>query len=85
MKKYHTIEKATVEDGVLHLHVDGKEVRKSLAELSSAFREASLLELETFEITPSGYGLHWPLLDEDISVDGLLGVVHSREDTCQTV
>ena len=29
-----------------------------------------------FEISPSGYGIHWPLLDEDLSIDGLLGVVH---------
>jgi hypothetical protein len=23
-----------------------------------------------------GYGIHWPLIDEDISIDGLLEVIH---------
>jgi len=31
------------------------------------------------EISPSGYGIHWPLLDEDLSVDGLLGIIHAPE------
>ena len=29
-----------------------------------------------YEISPSGYGIHWPALDEDLSIDGLLGIVH---------
>jgi hypothetical protein len=24
------------------------------------------------ELSPGGYGIHWPLLDEDLSVSGLL-------------
>jgi Protein of unknown function (DUF2442) len=24
------------------------------------------------ELSPGGYGIHWPLLDEDLSVNGLL-------------
>jgi hypothetical protein len=35
------------------------------------------LDRTNFEISSSGYGIHWPLLDEDISVDGLLGIVHA--------
>jgi hypothetical protein len=26
----------------------------------------------TAELSPGGYGIHWPLLDEDLSVAGLL-------------
>ena len=29
--------------------------------------------LTKFEISTFGYGIHWPLLDEDMSIDGLLG------------
>lgn len=29
-------------------------------------------ERENFEISGSGYGVHWPDLDEDIAVEGLL-------------
>ncbi|HLP45614.1 MAG TPA: DUF2442 domain-containing protein, partial [Candidatus Kapabacteria bacterium] len=33
---------------------------------------ASPLERNTFEISPSGYGVHWPVIDEDLSIPGLL-------------
>ncbi len=26
----------------------------------------------TAELSPGGYGIHWPLLDEDLSINGLL-------------
>ncbi|OYZ50723.1 MAG: hypothetical protein B7Y15_08625 [Bacteroidetes bacterium 24-39-8] len=25
-----------------------------------------------FTISPSGYGIHWPLIDEDLAVDAIL-------------
>ncbi|NOZ61085.1 MAG: DUF2442 domain-containing protein [Calditrichaeota bacterium] len=28
-------------------------------------------------MSPSGYGLHWFLLDEDLSIDELLGIKHA--------
>ena len=34
--------------------------------------EAWSLEEVEFEISPSGYGIHWPLIDEHLSVEGLL-------------
>ena len=33
---------------------------------------ATPLERSNFEIAGAGYGIHWPDLDEDIGVDGLL-------------
>lgn len=33
---------------------------------------ASLEALENFEVSPSGYGIHWPDLDEDISIKAFL-------------
>jgi hypothetical protein len=38
---------------------------------------ASEADRNTIEIGPGGLGLHWPALDEDISVAGLL---HGRGD-----
>ena len=34
--------------------------------------EANRKQLENYEISPSGYGIHWPDLDEDLSVLGFL-------------
>ncbi len=38
--------------------------------------EANLEQLENYELLGDGEGIHWPDLDEDISVDGLLRGAH---------
>lgn len=34
--------------------------------------EATLKQLKNFEISPSGYGIHWPDLDEDICIKSFI-------------
>ena len=34
---------------------------------------ATAAERRRAELSPGGYGIHWPLLDEDLSVGGLVG------------
>ena len=34
--------------------------------------KAKANQLKKFEISPAGYGIHWPALDEDLSVVGFL-------------
>lgn len=36
-------------------------------------------EREKYELIGGGEGIHWPLLDEDISIEGLLAGKHSAE------
>jgi len=45
--------------------------------VSPLLEKATEIERKTFEVSPSGYGIHWPLLDEDIPIDGLLGIIHA--------
>jgi hypothetical protein len=79
MKKYHKIENIKFEGSTLLLTIDGQEKMFPLNEVSPILENASDEERYSFEISPSGYGIHWPLLDEDVSIDGLLGVIHSRQ------
>ena len=76
MKKFHDITDIKFEDGFLVMSIDGETKRFRLKEVSPILDKASEEERSSFEISPSGYGIHWPLLDEDISIDGLLGIVH---------
>ena len=76
MKKYHDVETVAFDRDALLLKVDGKEHSFALADVSPRLLAASPAERERYEISPSGYGLHWPLLDEDLSVDGLMGIAH---------
>jgi hypothetical protein len=77
MKRFHDIERLAFKGNVLLIRVDGNEYELDLSNVSKKLANASSVERENFEISPSGYGIHWPLLDEDISIDGLLGIKHS--------
>ena len=76
MKKYHQVENVHIEKGILHLIVDGNSIQREVQDVSPLLVAAKEEELNEFEVSPSGYGIHWPLIDEDISIDGLLGIVH---------
>ena len=58
------------------LTINGREKTFRVSEISPALQNASEQEKNLFEISPSDYGIYWPLLDEDLSIDGLLGIVH---------
>jgi hypothetical protein len=79
MKKFHDISDLKFEDAFLVITIDGEPKRFQLKEVSPILEKASEEERGNFEISPSGYGIHWPLLDEDISIDGLLGIVHAPQ------
>ena len=77
MDKAHDIRNVTVSGCVLHLDVDGKSYHIDLAKQSPRLAHATQAHREQVEVSPSGYGLHWPAVDEDLSVDGLIGFRHS--------
>lgn len=68
----HTIQDITFDHNSINLFVDGKQIEISLDKISPKLKSANDLKRNFFKISPSGYGIHWPLIDEDISVDALL-------------
>ncbi len=80
MKKYHDVTSISFTDSEMIIEVDGFRREFSIKEISDRLSEASEEEKNRFEISPSGYGIHWPLIDEDLSIDGLLGIVHTPQD-----
>ncbi|MFQ6003844.1 MAG: DUF2442 domain-containing protein [Candidatus Zixiibacteriota bacterium] len=79
MKKHHQVTGLHFEGDLMILTIDGQKHKFKVSEISPALKNASDQEKNTFEISPSGYGIHWPLLDEDLSIDGLLGIIHMPE------
>ena len=79
MRRHHDIDNLTFEGDFMRLTIDGQERKFELSSVSTVLLKASDQERNVFEISPSGYGIHWPLLDEDISIDALLGVIHAPE------
>src|SRR3972149_932553 len=75
--KYHEIGRVYFKEEKLFLLIDGKEHVFPISQISEKLLHANKIEREKYEISPSGYGIHWPLIDEDLSIDALLGITHS--------
>ncbi len=73
---HHIISEAYVDDDKLYINIDGKEYTFELRSLTNRLKNATSEQLKKFKISPSGYGIHWQELDEDISIDALLGIIH---------
>lgn len=68
----HKIEAIQFNQDFIILNIDGNELTIPLDQLSSRLKSASEIERALYKISPSGYGIHWPLIDEDLSIDGIL-------------
>lgn len=72
VKQHVSASDVRISEGLLHFAVDGNKYAVRLAEISEKLKTATDAELNLFQISPSGYGIHWPLIDEDISFKGLI-------------
>lgn len=79
MNEYYTITNPHFEKDTMVITINGEEKHFLLLDISPSLLNATEEERNHFEISPSGYGIHWPLIDEDLSIDGLLGIVHKPE------
>ena len=65
------LEVSVTEDKITAKMSDGREVTVPLAWFPRLLG-ATPNQRSQFEISPGGYGIHWPLIDEDISVRAFL-------------
>ena len=68
----HTVNDLQFEDKKMLITIDGQPLRLSLDLISQRLLEATPQQRQHFEIAASGYGIYWPDVDEDLSVEGLL-------------
>ncbi len=72
MEKAYNISQIGFEKDFLVLSIDNQVVKIKLSEISEKLSNATEQERNDFKVSPSGYGIHWRLLDEDLSINGLL-------------
>ncbi len=72
MIRSHNVESILFTENDLVLKVDGQEHIIKLNVVSEKLAGASAIERGMYKLSPSGYGIHWPLLDEDLSVSSLI-------------
>ncbi|MFN5458695.1 MAG: DUF2442 domain-containing protein [Bacteroidota bacterium] len=68
----HSIKSISFENDVLILQTDEKFFKIALEKLSVKLKNADDFQRSFYKISPSGYGIHWPLIDEDISVEAII-------------
>src|SRR3990172_12454767 len=69
--------RVTRESLIVELH-DGRRVSVPVA-WYPRLAHGSMKERQQWQLIGPGIGIHWPLLDEDISIDGLLRGLSSGE------
>ncbi|MBU1626299.1 DUF2442 domain-containing protein [bacterium] len=84
MKRHHDIADVTIDKEYLKLTIDGIKHSFLLSDVSKKPAEASKPEREKFKVSPSGYGIHWSLIDEDISIGGLVKITHKPNHRLKT-
>ncbi|WP_069791014.1 DUF2442 domain-containing protein (plasmid) [Cyanobacterium sp. IPPAS B-1200] len=72
MNKIHDIQSINFTEREIILTVDQKTYHLPLSEVSKKLDQASEMERKVYKISPSGYGIHWVMIDEDLSIDGLI-------------
>lgn len=68
----HHIETVIFYGNVIRVMIDGHLFEYPIDKISTKLALATEIERSYFKISPTGYGIHWPLIDEDISVDAFI-------------
>lgn len=72
MDQLYKISQIRFENDYIVLTIDKQTIKLKISEISKKLYNASNEERMNYKISPSGYGIHWNLIDEDLSVNGLL-------------
>ena len=71
-KPRHKIKNIKFIDDRFSVVIDGNNYSFDIKSISNKLLNATQSVRNNYRISPSGYGINWPLLDEDISIDGLI-------------
>jgi len=62
----------------LAIALEDRTVRIPWSRCSPVLAAATPEQRRSAELSPGGYGVHWPLLDEDLSIGGLLRAIEEE-------
>jgi len=71
-KKFHDVKSLEFRGEALILHVDQQSFEIPISRVSARLVQASDAARKFYRVSPGGYGIHWPEVDEDLTVDGLI-------------
>ncbi len=72
MDKIHNIQSIIFLEDEMIFEVDNHKYIIKLKKISNRLLNATEAQRNIFEFSPAHYGIHWPQLDEDLSIDNLI-------------
>lgn len=74
MDKIYYISNIQFDNEYMIIMLDNRNLKVRISEASAKLYKASETDKYDYKISPSGYGIHWNNLDEDLSINGLLKI-----------
>ena len=68
----HVVKDISFENNLMTINIDNQVFKFQLIKISKKLSDATDLQRQFFKVSPSGYGIHWSLIDEDLSVEHLI-------------
>ena len=72
MEQVHNIKSIRFINEEMIIQIDNNQYTVNLRQVSSRLLNASEEQRNKYEFSPSNYGIHWPLIDEDLSINHLI-------------
>jgi len=72
MDKRYNVSNIDFNGELMILSVDEKTYQIPIAQASKRLAQATDIERKMYRISPSGYGIHWSAIDEDLTTKGLI-------------
>jgi hypothetical protein len=76
-RKVHNVQAVQADEKYLSFIVDGASYRVPWEQCSPKLKSASLAERQHLIVSPSGYGIHWLEIDEDLAISPLLKIAET--------
>jgi Protein of unknown function (DUF2442) len=85
MEKAYNISNLSFVSDFMIITINNQTIKLKLTDISEKLAKASEKERNDFKISPSGYGIHWQSLDEDLSINGMLKSSKKKHNLQQRV
>jgi|AntAceMinimDraft_17_1070374.scaffolds.fasta_scaffold11094_4 hypothetical protein len=80
MDKLYNIQEIKFDSDYLIVKIAGHIYKFKLSEISDKLSNATGEEKNEYKVSPSGYGIHWKMINEDLSIKGLMMMsMHSND------
>jgi len=72
MEKLYKINSIRFSEDEMIITINHQQYNINLRNVSSRLLNASDDERNNFELSPQNYGIHWPMIDEDLAINNLI-------------